>query len=97
MAASIAGGGVMEKVQRLGIVPYYDIVPSPVGEFYRADDVDALLARIRAAVGGVWSALEAERAEWDEATPGGGILADAVTDSARAALDALLGQGGTDG
>ena len=59
------------------------------GEYYRAADVDALLARIRAAV-------EAER----EATAGiphpygdcGGC--DELHDEARAPLDALLADGG---
>lgn len=50
---------------------------SPRGEYYRADDVDALLARIRAAV-------EAERASMRETN--GRVLPGA-------ALDALLADG----
>lgn len=71
----------MGKIQRLEVEPYYDIHPSPVGDFYRAADVDALLARIRAAV-------DAEREETYTTMDYG---------PARAALDALLSQGVTDG
>lgn len=62
--------------------------------FYYADDVDALLARIRAAVEAMGDAVEDTRGQAGDDTR---IDALGRYAAARAALDALLGQEATDG
>jgi hypothetical protein len=64
------------------------MVESPSGEYYRAADVDALLARIRAAVEAEREAVEQDAAGFARGT-GGGLHA---VYAARAALAALLSE-----